>query len=112
MDGTHDRLLEAIQKNISIYYITASTKQSAYLLNQAEKLYSSYGWNREKTYLKRKDCKLEFHSIWPALSDHLYGFDGCVLLHPDVYEHMCFTHNLHLHNQIIQKNIRNQPWLN
>lgn len=115
MEGTHKRMLEALSKNIPIYYICPTYQVADHLAHTASKLYG----------LERKRSHSRTTAVYPPsqqtvtfmpLSDSTYpkllGFRGCVLMHPHTFLNL---HNPNgeyhnLQNLIIQCNSRTSPW--
>ncbi|ANJ20788.1 hypothetical protein HYO99_gp54 [Roseobacter phage RD-1410W1-01] len=112
MDGTHQRMLEAISKDIHIYYLCVTVDHARVMADKAESIYSPYGYNRtgHRDFRTKKGKLLEFRGLNRITPSSLMGFQGCVLVHPDCYRHPHWREKPHLQENIINANVRTRPW--
>ncbi len=117
MLGTHERMVEAIQKHIDIYYLCETRDMALHMADIAEKLYAKYNYTRTDDFkLLQEDyhhrMRFSYLSGGQKIVDNfLRGFRGAALVHPDVYETSDWKWAGHIQSQIINTNVRNRPWL-
>lgn len=115
MDGTHERMLEAIGKEIDIFYLCYSLDQSRQLYDRMSVIYRP--WLLEQINQISMRFKNGKTLIVKPLSFNTYesllGFSGCVLLHPDTYKNLLnpkYDYK-NVQRMIVECNTRNRPWL-
>ena len=118
MDGTHKRMLEAMEKNIPIHYLCRTMQQLDYLYEKAFRLYSlkPRALSTPKIYreaITPQGALVRFRTLNIRTKEQLRGFSGCVLIHPDTYEVLLnpVYDYAEVQELINTCNTRNQPWL-
>ncbi|CBX87982.1 hypothetical protein [Roseovarius Plymouth podovirus 1] len=116
MIGTHNRMLEAIDKNIPIHFLFKCYDQTAYYWDKAVHLYGIKP-RRMPSHVRTQgilpnNALVRFLPLNHSTYESLLGFSGCVLMHPDVTENLLNPQYdyKNVQGQIIDLNTRNRPW--
>lgn len=120
MDGTHKRMVEALEKGCDIYYLCRTWDQAHEMTVKSLELYGPYGLTPHPRGIQKrilnwqpKGTIVRFEPLSFSTYEKLLGFSGCVLVHPDTYSNLLNPEYDYKNVQelIINCNVRNRPWL-
>lgn len=117
MIGTHQRVLEAIEKNVPIHYLCVHFEMAHHYFHKAVRIYGlkPRQYKNGKIHqeaITPQGALIRFRALNHRTYEDLLGFSGCVLMHPDVIANLMNPQYNYKNVQeiMIQCNMRTGPW--